>query len=84
MPSLSRFYGITIKMYFKQSEHNPPHIHAIYGENVAVIDILNGEIIEGYLPTKALSLVREWLSLHKDEIKKIWETQNFEEIDPLE
>lgn len=29
MPILSRFYGISIKMYFQQSEHNPPHIHAI-------------------------------------------------------
>lgn len=30
MPTLARFYGIVIKMYFFQSEHNPPHIHAIY------------------------------------------------------
>ncbi|MBR0473390.1 MAG: DUF4160 domain-containing protein [Erysipelotrichaceae bacterium] len=30
MPVLSRFYGITIRMYFQQAEHNPPHIHAIY------------------------------------------------------
>ena len=28
MPVLSRFYGIIIRMYFLQSEHNPPHIHA--------------------------------------------------------
>lgn len=38
MPVLSRFYGIIIRMYFQQSEHNPPHIHAIYGEHVAAID----------------------------------------------
>lgn len=30
MPVLSRFYEIIIRMYFLQSEHNPPHIHAIY------------------------------------------------------
>lgn len=23
---LSRFYGIVIRMYFQQAEHNPPHI----------------------------------------------------------
>lgn len=39
MPILSRFYGIIIKMYFQQSEHNPLHIHAIYGEYVAGISI---------------------------------------------
>ncbi len=27
MPVLSRFYGIIIRMYFQQAEHNPPHIH---------------------------------------------------------
>lgn len=47
MPVLSNFYGIIIKMYFQQSEHNPPHIHAIYGENVGVIDINSGEMLEG-------------------------------------
>ena len=34
MPVIARFYGMVIKMYFRQSEHNPPHIHAIYGECV--------------------------------------------------
>ena len=38
MPVLSRFYGIIIRMYFLQSEHSPPHIHAIYNEDVAAID----------------------------------------------
>ena len=52
MPVLSRFYGIIIRMYFQQSEHNPPHIHAIYGENVAAIDIQKKKIIEGELPKR--------------------------------
>lgn len=46
MPVLSRFYGIIIRMYFQQSEHNPPHIHTIYGENVAAIDFQEKKIIE--------------------------------------
>ena len=40
MPVLSRFYGIIIRMYFLQSEHNPPHIHAIYNDDVAAIDYM--------------------------------------------
>ena len=39
MPVLSRFYGIVIRMYFLQSEHNPPHIHAIYNEDVAELQV---------------------------------------------
>lgn len=44
MPVLTRFYGIVIRMYFQQSEHNPPHIHAIYGENMAAVCINDGTI----------------------------------------
>lgn len=84
MPVISRFYGIIIRMYFGQSEHNPPHLHAIYGEDVAAIDFNNKKIIEGYLPPKALELVMEWINLHQDELSCIWETQNFKKIEPLE
>ena len=53
MPVIARFYGMVIKMYFRQSEHNPPHIHAIYGECVGVIDIRTGEMLEGDLSKRA-------------------------------
>ncbi len=84
MPILSRFYGIIIKMYFQQKEHNPPHIHAIYGEYVAVISINDFKVLEGELPKKAISLVMEWMSIHKDELLMMWNTQNFKQIAPLE
>ena len=81
---ISRFYGIIIRMYFLQSEHNPPHIHAIYNDGVAAIDYMTGEVLEGYLPPKALAMVREWIALHKDTLQEIWETQEFKKIPPLE
>ena len=84
MPVLSRFYGIAIRMYFIQAEHNPPHIHAIYGDHVAEITIHDGTVLEGYLPPKALSMVREWISLHKEDLLSVWKTQEFRPIDPLE
>ena len=40
MPVLSRFYGIVIRMYFLQKEHNPPHIHAIYGDDMGQSQLL--------------------------------------------
>ena len=83
MPEISRFYGIIIKMFFMQHEHNPPHIHALYGEYVSVINIATGEVIEGDLPGKALALVLEWLSLYRDELMAIWQTQNFRKLPPL-
>ena len=84
MPVLSRFYGIIIRMYFLQKEHNPPHIHAIYGDDMAAITITDGTILEGALPNKALDLVREWIALNKEELLSIWETQEFKQLPPLE
>lgn len=83
MPEISKFYGITIKMYFLASEHNPPHIHAIYNKDIAVIDIQTLEVIEGKIPKRALKLVKEWILIHKNEIKEIWRTQQFKRIEPL-
>lgn len=83
MPIISNFYGIIIKMYFQQSEHNPPHIHALYGEYVGVIEIETGKIIDGKLPNRALNLVQEWVSENREELIKIWNTQEFKKIKPL-
>jgi hypothetical protein len=71
-------------MYFLQKEHNPPHIHAIYGDDVAAITISDGSVIEGALPGKALEMVQEWVSIHKEELLTMWETQEFKQLSPLE
>jgi hypothetical protein len=84
MPVISRFYGIIIRMYFIQAEHNPPHIHAIYGDDTAEITIEDGRILEGSLPPKALSMVREWIEANKDDLLEIWNSQEFRLLKPLE
>ncbi len=84
MPVISRFYGIIIRMYCLQSEHNPPHIHAIYNDDVAAIDFMTGKVLEGHLPSKAMDMVQEWIAIHRDELKTIWETQEFKNLAPLE
>lgn len=83
MPTISSFYGITVKMYFQQSEHNPPHFHVIYGEYVGVFEIESLEMLEGDLPGKAQALVREWAGLYKEELLSIWNTQKFVQLPPL-
>lgn len=83
MPEITRFYGIIIKMFFKPKEHEPSHIHALYGEYMGEINILTGEMIAGDLPAKALELVREWLADHRDELQTMWEKQTIEKLPPL-
>ena len=69
---------------FLQSEHNPPHIHAIYNDDVAAIDFMTGKVLEGHLPGKALTMVQEWVELNREALKTIWETQEFKQLPPLE
>lgn len=71
MPEISRFFGIVIKMYF--DEHPPPHFHAEYGEQEALIDIHTLAIISGQLSPRALGLVMEWAALHQAELRAVWE-----------
>lgn len=84
MPVLARFYGMIVKMYFLGKEHNPPHVHVLYGEYMGVIDIQTAEMLEGDLPAKALSMASEWVILYRAELMEIWETQQFKKLPPLE
>lgn len=42
MPEISRFYGITIYMFF--NDHAPPHFHTKYGAFEATININDGVV----------------------------------------
>ena len=47
-------------MYLLGKEHNPPHIHILYGEYNAVIDLQTLKLMEGDLPGKGLAMAMEW------------------------
>ena len=83
MPEITRFYGIVIKIFFR-NEHNPPHIHAIYGEHNGLIDIQTLEMIEGDLPSKALALVKEWGMSYRSELQDMWDNKSIKKLPPLE
>lgn len=85
MPEISRFYGIVIKMYF--GDHYPPHLHAEYGEDEAIVAIETLAVIAGKLPPRAMGLVSEWASSHREELSAAWhKAANLDpvgKIDPL-
>lgn len=80
MPVIARFEGIVVKMYFRQSEHNPPHFHCFYGELVAVVSISDQTLLEGNFPKKQLKVIQKWAKAHKKELMDIWNTQVFQYI----
>ncbi len=69
--TISRFYGIVIRMYF--ADHAPPHFHAVYAGQEAVVAIADGEILRGGRPDRALRMVREWASMHRGEWDTNWD-----------
>lgn len=83
MPVIARFYGLVIKMYFQQVEHNPPHFHVIYGESIGVFIIETCEMIEGDLPSKAQSMIKDWWKDYRRELLEIWNSQQFIILPPL-
>ena len=86
MPEISRFFGIVIKMFF--DDHNPPHFHAEYGDEVALFDIRNLSLFSGHLPPRVKGFVIEWATIHQQELLEDWERaqtqQDLLRIAPLE
>jgi hypothetical protein len=70
MPTISFFYGIAIRMYYR--DHAPPHFHAVYGEHEAFIAIETGEVIAGHIPKTAARLVNEWALARRSELRENW------------
>ena len=82
MPVIARFYGILIKMYFR--EHGIAHFHALYGEYNGVFDLATLEMMEGDLPVRAQRLIREWAEPYREEMQRMWETQEYRQLPGLE
>ena len=61
MPVISRFLGIVVMMYW--NDHNPPHLHAKYSGYEVMVS-LDGKIIDGSFPKRALKLLKEWVKLN--------------------
>ena len=82
MPEISRFYGLIIYMFF--NDHNPPHFKVKYGDFEANILISNGTILNGDLPISKLKLVTAWAEIHKEQLQKMWDSKEFQKIQPLQ
>jgi hypothetical protein len=66
MPTISRFFGIAIAMFF--DDHGPPHFHARHSAGSAKVRIDNLEVIESTLGRRQLRFVLAWAELHQDEL----------------
>ena len=72
MPTVSWFYGISIRLFF--NDHAPAHFHAIHEGSEAIISIESGEILRGSLPPAAKRLVREWTLRYSADLMTNWQS----------
>ena len=68
---ISIFFGI--KITFNPSEHTPPHFHAEYNGHKITVNIIDGEVMVGYIPKKQLRLTLAWCEMYQDELIQNWE-----------
>lgn len=73
-------------LFSDNSKHHKPHVHVFYGSDEASV-ALDGELLDGRLPSKQYKLVAAWLALHEDELYEAWNNAvrqiPFKKIEPL-
>ena len=86
MPTISRFFGIAIVMFF--DDHGFPHFHARHAEGEAKVRIDNLEVIDSNLGRRQLRFVLAWAELHQGELEENWRRaragETLLEIEPLQ
>jgi hypothetical protein len=89
MPTISRFLGLTIAMFFR--DHDPPHIHvrergvgeSKFGLDGKLIKVVSGRRLSG----RKQDVVKAWIHLREKELRANWRRARQEEdlldVDPL-
>ena len=86
MPVISTFFGIVIRMFYR--EHGVPHFHAEYQGQTATVTF-DGQILAGAIRSRtAVRLIQEWASTHQAELDANWRRmasgEPLERIEPLD
>lgn len=86
MPIIAIFFGIVIRMYYK--EHEPRHFHAEYQAREGKFDFDGNQIAGAITSTNALTLIRQWAQLNRAALDLNWSKikagQPLDRIPPLE
>jgi hypothetical protein len=80
VPTISRFFGISIAMFF--DDHGPAHFHARHAEGSAKVRIDSLEVIESTLPRRQLRFVLAWAEL-RENWRRARAGETLQPIEPL-
>ncbi len=86
MPIISVFFGIAIRMFYR--EHGVAHFHAEHQGQHATFTF-DGKILSGTLRSRtAMRLIGEWATLHRPQLAANWNRmeagESLERIEPLD
>ncbi len=86
MPVISTFFGIVIRMFYR--EHGVPHFHAEYQGQQATFTF-DGDALAGAIESRtARRLIKEWSVAHRVELEANWNRakvgEPIERIAPLD
>jgi Domain of unknown function (DUF4160) len=70
MPLISRFFRVSIKMYF--NDHGLPHFHAQYQDLKGIFSINSGRLVSGSLPPSIVEVVTKWATNNKTVLMENW------------
>ncbi|MGH7298383.1 MAG: DUF4160 domain-containing protein [Polyangiaceae bacterium] len=74
MPRIGEALGILFYVYAE--DHNPPHVHAIYGAEQAQLVIASGALLAGSLPGNKLRQAQDWLAANRAVAQAAWDRLN--------
>lgn len=86
MPVIAIFFGIVIRMYYK--EHEPRHFHAEHQAQHATFDFDGKQVVGNITSRNALDLIRQWAQLNRAALETNWSKlksgRPLDRIPPLE
>ncbi len=86
MPIISVFFGIVVRMFYK--DHEPAHFHAEYQGQQGKFGFDGIQMVGNVQSGTALRLIAEWAAAHRAELERNWEMMKagrpLERIEPLE
>ena len=70
MPTIARFAGCRIEMYF--GDHPPPHFHIVSPNGTMKLTIQGHRVLAGNLPKRAIKDALEWAAANEAILMDKW------------
>jgi len=74
VPRIGEASGILFYVY--ADDHAPPHLHAIYGDDVMLIEIATGDVLDGSLPGAKGRQAVAWARKNRAHAQAAWDRLN--------